>query len=89
MMDRRRNESLFYYVLANNIEELLPIVHMPTVSLYCQKYGPHVQEPAALPLYQHQGQGCACSLLLLLPNTYILISRRLTFAHNLPMRKVG
>ena len=36
---QERNESLFHYVLANNIEELLPIVHMPTVSLYCQKYG--------------------------------------------------
>jgi malic enzyme len=36
---QERNESLFYYVLSNNIEELLPIVHMPTVSLYCQTYG--------------------------------------------------
>ncbi len=33
------NESLFYHVLAENIEELLPIVHMPTVSQYCQTYG--------------------------------------------------
>lgn len=36
---QERNEGLFYYVLANNIEELLPIVHMPTVSHYCQLYG--------------------------------------------------
>jgi hypothetical protein len=36
---QERNESLFYYVLSNNIEELLPVVHMPTVSLYCQTYG--------------------------------------------------
>ena len=36
---QERNESLFYYVLSNNIEELLPIVHMPTVSHYCQLYG--------------------------------------------------
>lgn len=36
---QERNESLFYYVLSNNIEELLPIVHMPTVSKYCQTYG--------------------------------------------------
>ena len=36
---QERNESLFYYVLANNIEELLPVVHMPTVSHYCQLYG--------------------------------------------------
>ena len=26
-------------MLAENIEELLPIVHMPTVSQYCQTYG--------------------------------------------------
>ncbi len=36
---KERNESLFYYVLSNNIEELLPIVHMPTVSEFCQTYG--------------------------------------------------
>ena len=36
---QERNESLFYYVLSKNLEELLPIVHMPTVSQYCQLYG--------------------------------------------------
>ena len=34
-----RNESLFFHVLSENIEELLPIVHLPTVSQYCQTYG--------------------------------------------------
>eukprot|EP00884_Botryococcus_braunii_P023449 jgi/Botrbrau1/9789/Bobra.85_1s0033.1 len=36
---QERNERLFYYVLRSNMEELLPIVHMPTVSTYCQTYG--------------------------------------------------
>lgn len=31
-----RNERLFYYVLTHNMEELLPVVGMPTVSSYCQ-----------------------------------------------------
>ena len=39
LLSQDRNESLFYHVLTENIEELLPIVHMPTVSQYCQTYG--------------------------------------------------
>ncbi|DBB14358.1 TPA: NADP-dependent malic enzyme 1 [Trebouxia sp. C0006] len=35
---QERNESLFYKLLVDNIKELLPIVHMPTVSEYCAKY---------------------------------------------------
>ena len=35
---QERNESLFYKLLLDNIKELLPIVHMPTVSEYCAKY---------------------------------------------------
>ena len=36
---QERNERLFYRVLSDNIEELLPVVDLPTVGAYCQKHG--------------------------------------------------
>jgi Malic enzyme, N-terminal domain len=36
---QERNEGLFYTVVRENIEELLPVVHLPTVRQACRKYG--------------------------------------------------
>jgi malate dehydrogenase (oxaloacetate-decarboxylating)(NADP+) len=57
-----RNEALFFRVVADNIDEIQPLIYTPTVGLACQRFGYIFQRPRGLFIGAND-RGCIAELL--------------------------